>query len=408
MNHRAPFPCRIVVAAALGLALCPGPARAGEITFTRITDTAAPAPGQKLGIVNFGAPAISGGNVVFFGSTTAGAGIYTVTLNTTAVAPLTDFTMTRPGFLEPATSFGASAVSGGSVVLYRSTSEEKGIYLGAVGQTGVRRLVDASTAAPGQSSNFDEFSGPAISGKTFVFTGYSGHGSAKGIYTGTLGEPGSERIVDTSMVAPGQAWKFTNFSADVAIAGGRVAFSATYGEASDPAASEGWGIYIGKVGVAGAVRVADLTTMPPGKDTPFTVFPGPPGLSGSNLAFVGWCREECGIYLGAADASGGLTRVVDQSSAVPGHEPLTFTNFAAAPALSGNHVAFAGGYDGGSGVFLAAGGKLAKVVGTGDALFGSTVTGVELGPACYDGNTVVFHYYLADGTQGEAAATVEP
>ena len=396
------------VAAVLGLVMCPGPARAGEIAFTRIADTTTLAPGQKLCLCNFGAPAISGTNVVFFGSTTAGAGIYSATLDAPAVTALTDFTMTVPGFLDDSTSFGGSSVSGGCVVLSRVTRKETGIYLNALFQSELLPLVDASTVAPDQSGTFNWFGCPAISGKNFVFTGYSDHNNAKGIYTGVAGELGLHRIVDSNMIPPGQVERFTGFSALVAIAGDHVAYSATYGGAGGPATATGWGIYTGRVGVTGAVRVADLTTLPPGSDTPFTVFPGPPGLSGSHLAFVGYCGEDCSIYLGSAAPGSGLIRIVDLSAPVPGHPSLAFTSFGAPPALSGSNVAFVGGFKGGNGIFLVAGERLINVVSTGDALFGSTVTSIELGPTGYDGNTIAFRYKLADDTQGEAVATLPP
>ncbi len=64
---------------------------------------------------------------------------------------------------------------------------------------------------------------------------------------------------------------------------------------------------------------------------------------------------------------------------------------------------------GGEGIYLGDGGAGTKVIGTGDALFGSTVEALNFGPqALNDAGQLAFRVYLADGREGIAVATPVP
>jgi hypothetical protein len=82
----------------------------------------------------------------------------------------------------------------------------------------------------------------------------------------------------------------------------------------------------------------------------------------------------------------------------------TFDN----PAINaGGAVAFFAALDdGSSGIFTGGDPTADRVVGTGDALFGSTVTAVRFLRGLSDGGDIAFNYELADGRTGIAVAAV--
>ena len=73
-------------------------------------------------------------------------------------------------------------------------------------------------------------------------------------------------------------------------------------------------------------------------------------------------------------------------------------------------VAFSAGLDaGGGGVFVGDGTVTSKVIGVGDSLFGSSVTGAGVSPiSLNDAGQVAFLYQLANGTRGIAIANPVP
>ncbi len=89
----------------------------------------------------------------------------------------------------------------------------------------------------------------------------------------------------------------------------------------------------------------------------------------------------------------------------------TFTGFSANPAINNaGTVAFRAGLRaGGNGVFTGADPLANRVIGTGDALFGSAVTGLSFGnEGLNDAGQLAFRASLADGRQVIGRANVIP
>lgn len=266
------------------------------------------------------------------------------------------------------------------------------------------KIAETGTAAPGQG-NFTTFVPyPSISGNNVAFIGNYEGGS--GVYTGVVGTTGAAKIVDTSDNAPGHG-QFRGLVNQPpfqfpGISGNNVAFQARY---KDGDLDAGSGVYTGVVGSTGATKIVDTPTA--GINSP--IFRSP-SVSGNNVSFL---REPdpTGVYVGTAGSAGG-DKIVDVNDAAPGHG--SFTSFGP-PALSGNNVAFYGGYGampstgelGSGGIYTGTVGQTgaAKIVDKGDGVF------TAVGPPVISGNKVYFSgtesggsgIYL--GTAGMAGAT---
>lgn len=238
------------------------------------------------------------------------------------------------------------------------------------------KIAETGTPAPGQGA-FSTF-GPvaSISGNNVAFVGNFTGGD--GVYTGTVGTTGAVKIVDTSDTAPGHL-AFVSFSRTT-ISGNNVAFLARY---SDSNFGDGDGVYTGTLGSTGATKIVDVKS---GKfDFPYSG----PFANGNNVAFS-FDSITRGIYIGTAGTAG-ATKIVDDTDNAPGHGP--FTSFGP-PTLSGNNIAFYGGYGdvlstgekGSGGIYTGVVGQTgaSKIVDKGDGVFTS------LGTPSVSGNKVYF------------------
>ena len=310
-----------------------------------------------------------------------------------------DTTNTAPGHGAFTSFYLPPSVSGGNVAFAASYGGGSGIYTGSVGATGAAKIVGVGDNAPG-SKRFIELFAPLVSGSNLVFGGrFFEAWFNTGIYTGSVGATGAAKVVEVGDTASGHG--AFNFVGSPSISGSNLAFVGGY--------SDGIGIYTGSVGATGAVKVVDTGDTAPGHGT-FTNFRSP-SLSGSNLAFIGDYSGGSGIYTGSVGATG-VAKVVEVGDTAPGHgafEGLYHSGGGDADELSvsGSNVAFRGADSDGIGIYLAsggAGGSLSAVLHTGDALFGSTVTSLELGSS--DNDAIGFQYTLADGRSGIGVATV--
>ena len=126
------------------------------------------------------------------------------------------------------------------------------------------------------------------------------------------------------------------------------------------------------------------------------------------VAFVAGMGGVFGGTYGIYSGNGGpLTTIADVSG--PFSSFFGFNSNQPSINASGT-VAFVAGLDaGGSGLFLGDGIHTIEVIGSGDMLFGSTVTGFAISPTSLnDSGQVAFAYGLADGTTGIAIANPVP
>jgi hypothetical protein len=361
------------------------------VTYSIVADTTTTAPGHGA-FIGFVIPTLSGSNVAFQGNYSGGQGIYTGTVGATGATKVVDTDDIAPGH-GAFTGLGITAtLSGSNLAFHGAYSGGSGIYTGTMGATGAAKIVDVGDTAPGHGL-FSEFGNPSVSGSNVAFRGTFAGGL--GIYTGTVGAGGAAKVVETGDIAPGHG-AFTDLGQFATVNGSNVVFIGSY--------SGGNGIYAGSVGATGAAKVVDFGNSAPGHGA-FTGF-NTVSVSGSNLAFQGLYSGGQGIYTGSVGATG-AAKVVDTGDTAPGHG--AFTSFGATPSLSGSNVAFAGFYSGGQGIYLVsggAGGSLSAVLNSGDPLFGSTVSSLNVSPFAYDNNAIAFSYTLANGRSGIGVAIV--
>ncbi len=369
---------------------------AGTPGFSRVADYSTIAQGQTTPFTFFDSTiGISGSNVAFEASCNSGGdGIYSGVVGITGATRIADATMTAPGQTVKFSTFYAPVISGGNIAdlaLYNN-SNNMGVYTGVVGTTGLTRLADMSTVAPGQTTVISNFGLPSISGSNVAFVAQSNSGNASGVYTGVVGTTGLTRFADTSTAVPGQTTVFSSF-VGVNVSGSNVGFLAHYNGGS------GEGIYTGLAGTTGLTRIVDTSMTAPGQTGLFSSFGGPV-ISGNNLALFGNFSGGQGLYTGTVGTTG-LTRIADNSTLVPG-QATTFSQFSVF-SISGSDVAFLAFYKGGDGIFLYHNGSLFDVAELGEPLFGSTITNFTAsGTVALDGNDLSFGYVLADGVSGVA------
>ena len=142
---------------------------------------------------------------------------------------------------------------------------------------------------------------------------------------------------------------------------------------------------------------------------PLNYFGSAPSLNAAGtVAFAAGIGGQDGGVFGIYRGNGGaLTTIADISG------PFSYLGdfFVNQPSVNAaGNVAFVAGLDaGGGGLFIGDGTATSEVIGVGDALFGSTVTGFAISPTSLnDSGQVAFAYGLANGTTGIAIANPVP
>ncbi len=385
-----------------------------QFTFTKVVDSMDTIPGQGTTLF-FQGQSLSGNTVLFKAQLLNGTvGIYTATMGVPGVSKIVDTHDTTPnGGTYDLNYFSSIAAAGSNVALGSSSGSTTAIYTGSVSAFVPAKLVGSGDPVPGHG-NFTSVGAPSISGSNVVFFGSYGSGFERGLYAGTVGMSGITKIVEAGDTAPGTG-VFRSLNLSLAISGNNVAMGG------------GYGVFTGSVGAAGVTTLADTSTSAPDGGV-FASF-GKFSISGANVVFQG-AATNSGVYMGKVGMSGlsvvanslipapsGIGYLFGQGGggySGPGwiNAPLVNLDLSlGGVAVSGDDVAFVASYAipyGGTaqGLFLKSGGSLRKIVGTGDALFGSGVAGIGVSPAGFDGNRIAFYYKLADGTRGIAVATI--
>ena len=144
---------------------------------------------------------------------------------------------------------------------------------------------------------------------------------------------------------------------------------------------------------------------------PLNYFGSAPSLSGNGtVAFVAGVNGRDGGVFGVYKSSGGLlTTIADLSGPF---SSFGFNSFnSGQPSINDTGtVAFLAGLDvGGFGIYTGNGTGTNEVIGSGDALFGSTVSAVQISPTSLnDAGQVAFYYRLANAPLASLSPTPSP
>jgi hypothetical protein len=379
---------------------------AQEFTFVTIVDTETAVPGSSERFTWFGAPCIDDtGDVVFFGGSALGHGLYTTCGGSLRV--VADPAVPIPGgegtFEHGFRSYGAW-IEAGTIAFYaftRSTELGGGVYLWRNGS--VSLVADMNTPIPGGTGTFTAiedpfgfgpFSHPPTDGRVVAFCAAADWPRQRGIYTFADGKLALVANLETPL--PAGDGLFTFLSSEIGIENGSVVFR---GEGQEFQR----GIYTNVTGPL--TKVADRTdTVPAGHGT-FTSLRYPLFDNGT-VVFAGEGADgQQGIYRwdGAS-----VTAVVDVNTLVPGEEePFTAFVFNWSPpsASHGNVASWARGPGDREGIYLAEPGSLRTVIDTTGTIHGKAVKALTMGPQGLAGNTLAFQVRFTDDTYAVCLAT---
>ncbi len=396
-----------------------------QFTFTKVVDSTDNISGQGTAVTIQG-QSLSGNTLLFKAELLNGtAGLYTATVGVPGISKILDNHDTPPdggtyftAYFSSTWPDRATGTDGANIALASFLGSTTAIYTGSASAFVPTKLVGSGDPVPGHGS-FTNVGTPAISGSNVVFPGTYGSHFPEGLYAGTVGMGGVSKIVEAGDIAPGSAAFSVFYDTTLGISGNNIAFATRI--------TGGSGIFTGTVGTAGATKLADTSTSAPDGGI-FTAF-GKFSISGANVAFQG-AATNSGVYMGKVGMSGlsavanslipapsGIGYLFGQGSggySGPGwiNAPLViFDSSLGGVAVSGDDVAFVASYAipygaTAQGLFLKSGGSLRKILGTGDALFGSSVVGIGVSPTGFDGNRIAFYYTLSDGKRGIAVATI--
>jgi hypothetical protein len=285
-------------------------------------------------------------------------------------AKIADTSTPMPGHGSPFSDFGTPALSGGVVVFRGAVGDERfGVYAGAGGPLAV--VADMAEAVPGGSGTFLDFGSASIDAGAVALRGFGA--GQDGIYRhdGPL-----VAIADQDTAIPGGSGNFLGFLGAPAISGGAAAFVGS--------GAQQRGVYVGDG--AGVARVADLTTPIAGGTGSFTDFIASPSLDGASVGFIGFgSGGQKGVYL----ADGGLARVADTSTSIPGGSG-SFTDFLGLD-VDGSSIVFRGAGATSLGVYLGSGGSLSVIADSSTAIPGGTGSFSGFGASvAQDGGAVAF------------------
>lgn len=365
-----------------------GAATAGAegITFTKIVGTDTPVPGQNAafrsvfdactfeGMISFQAM-VPGDEYMQYALYWVHAGQFLL---------VADCTTPIPGYPSFFSGFSPMQMGPAGAFTGFDPNDWQGIYRWSPA-VGVTVIVDRYTPDPGGHGNLRHFFLSARDGDCIGFMAFTSQ-MAAGIYRATC-EADVELLAGPATPIPGGYSTFDSFGFNVSIGAGAVAFIGA--SSSDDLA----GVYLASNTVR---RVADTRTSIPGQNVCFTYFGDRPSTDGGRVAFVGaawqggqWLQK--GVY---TDVGGTLRTVADLNTIIPGQN-VPFTDFTElyGPALCAGRVAFhAEGPAGYEGIFIGqANGRLLKVVDTNTVLeVGKTIQDVSIEEQCLYGSDLVF------------------
>lgn len=369
--------------------------------FLKIADGSTPIPGGKGAFFTyFGAPAISGGRVTFYGRSgefhsALQSGIFVWKDGSFQI--VADIFTPVPHRTAPVnfTRFADPTLSKGQISFWGQNHFfplQEGIYV-KEGRS-LRVVADVNTPIPGGTGTFaSSFSGAqAIDSGNVAFI-HRRPGQA-GVYVEIGGQ--LKRVADLNSPIPGGVGNFSPPSGslafdEVSISGSNVAFVGR-GVGQE-------GIYSN---IGGSLRVeVNLQTPLPGADGNASLLRGP-SIDGEDLAFmaIGPHSSRQGIYSKVGRA---LRVVADSGTPIPGSS-LTFTDFEPFVSLDAGNVVFWGRHFFAAspsyfGLFAQYSGHLVKIIDSGDTLEGKTISFLTFGPQALSGTQIAFHVTFSDFSQ---------
>ncbi|MBI2514433.1 MAG: PEP-CTERM sorting domain-containing protein [Opitutae bacterium] len=365
-------------------------ALAQSSSFTRIADTTTAVPDGTGNFSSFSnaLSVDSQGNVAFMENHgTTNNGVYLASGgNITRMADLNTAIPNGTGNFTGFSFFGNGLDGGRYIFRGNGANSQAGLYAYANGS--LTRVADTTTAIPGGTGNFSGFGTGYVSGTNYAFIA-SGTSSQQGIYVsdGTT----LTRIADKTSTVPGIGGSYS-WSSQLNVDGGNIAFWGTTTGGTNPGAMLG-----GYTPGAGLVTLASTGTVVPGLATNFTAFTSPIDLSGTSVVFRGAYSGGAGIFTTDL-VVGAIARLVDLNTAAPGQAG----NFIAlgSPNISGANVTFLGSFTGGSGIYLASGGAVEKIIDTGDMLEGHALSSFSLSENGLADGYVAFRAFYVGGGSG--------
>lgn len=379
---------------------CQAPA---QYSFVNVADTTMPIAPDGGPFTQFHPPSLSDGSVAFLG-------LYN---GFSSTAFVTD----SGGTLRIVAHTGSPGPSGPwqSLAFHPHISNGQVLFLGVSGGNHFLVTDTAGTVAtiaktydtgnPGPFGIWSQLfnAEPAFSAGTaaFVANGNPLAGGAQGIFTRSGGGPFKTIVLGGDPAPDGT---FSNFGGyGLAVSGSTVAFRGAYVN-SDAVA--GLGIFKGSGDVARTITTIALKGQVHPSVGTFDSFSSP-AISGDTVAFAALNSSGSaqGIFIGSG---GALTPIATTSDPVPGVPGATFSSFFDhGVSISGSTVAFSAIHSSAtaSGIFVASGGTLSKVIRTGEPLFGSVATDLKIAFDALDPDgTIAFSYTLADYRSGVAIA----
>lgn len=373
---------------------------AQAITFTKIVDTNTLIPGGSGNFDNLrnsnAYPAISNGNVVFWGQGAAAEGIYLYTPGS-GLSVVADASTAVPGGTGNFVHFYGPDISGNNIVF---NGDNNGIYT-SDGST-IDVVADTHTQIPDSAANFALFGLlPSIDGTNVAFRGQGG--GADGVHTSIGGV--LSRVADKTTAIPGGSGMFTAF-VDPDLDGTSVAVVGI--------GSGQQGIYTDFGGALAVVQDRDSPIPSTTVTEDFTFFYSVT-TSGGIVTFRGADNQtgssrRFGVYQAAA---GSVVAIADWDTPIPSGS-FNFRNFGEISS-SGGAVAFYGRHSSTStpqgGIYTDLGGSLINVINLGSMVDGETVkdefdTNPQIGRSALSGNEIVFFVEFDGGSEAIYVATI--
>ena len=308
---------------------------------------------------------------------------FTIIAESNTPAPGGDEDAMFLGFNEP-------AIENGLIVFRGQDTSSDGLFFSQDGVT--TRIVDSNTLIPGEEVTFPNFSGASqlasISNEQIAFLA---GGSSGGVFTSNLN--GSiESVVRSQDDVPGlDNQTFVGFANPI-INNGTVVFRGAFGPFTS-------GIYVSENGNDPTTVVDSLDAQPiPGINQDFFSFT-PRAFEGGRVMFIGGgFNNTTGIY--ETTLSGSISVVVDINTPIPdGVGTFTFFDNRFPNVDDGQVVFFGTGSNGQSGIYVADGNGLTKIVDRNTLQPGSTNPFTDLREPIIDDGRVFFQ---GSGTEGLA------